>query len=271
LKTRIISGAVITAILIAVMILGDIVLALTLLAVSLIAFFELMRALDIHKKGEKPNALEVWGYGAIVALYGLTYFHIIEQYMDLFMVAFLLVLLAIYVFTFPKNDPKRLMSTLFCVFYAPMMFSLIYRIRDMENGFAIVWLVFIGSWVSDVFAYFVGMTIGKHKLAPVLSPKKSIEGAVGGVAGSTIVGALLGYAFKYYGLGTSDYIWMFAVIGGTASIASQIGDLAASGIKRHYNVKDYGTLIPGHGGMMDRFDSVIMTAPIIYYLTTLFM
>ena len=134
----------------------------------------------------------------------------------------------------------------------------------------IVWLVFASSWVSDIFAYFVGMSIGKHKLAPVLSPKKSIEGAVGGIVGAAIAGGLLGHMFQIAGIGGYEYIIRFAIISAIAGIASQIGDLAASGIKRHFEVKDYGTLIPGHGGIMDRFDSVIMTAPIIYFLAELF-
>ena len=270
MKTRVISGLCIAVILLAVMLLGGPVLALTLLTVSLIAFFELMRALNIHKKGEKISALEIYGYVSIVLFYLLTFFKLIDDNMDMFIIGFMLILLIIYVFTFPKNDPKTLMATFFCVFYAPVMFSFIFRIREMDNGFGIVWLVFASSWVSDIFAYFVGMSIGKHKLAPVLSPKKSIEGAIGGIVGAGIAGGLLGLMFKLAGVGGYEYIWRFAIISAIAGIASQIGDLAASGIKRHFEVKDYGTLIPGHGGIMDRFDSVIMTAPIIYFLADLF-
>ena len=135
-----------------------------------------------------------------------------------------------------------------------------------EYGIYLVWMVFIASWISDTFAYFTGMLLGKHKLAPVLSPKKSIEGSIGGIAGSALAGALFGYLFSTQVSQEVNLTVVCAVLGALGSVISQIGDLAASGIKRNYEIKDYGKLIPGHGGIMDRFDSVIVTAPIIYFL-----
>ena len=132
-----------------------------------------------------------------------------------------------------------------------------------------VWVIFISSWISDTCAYCVGMLFGKHKLAPILSPKKSIEGSLGGIIGSAIVGALFGYFIVEQVITEQQVTWVFALIGGIGSIVSQIGDLAASAIKRNYDIKDYGKLIPGHGGIMDRFDSVLVTAPMIYFLFTL--
>ena len=123
-----------------------------------------------------------------------------------------------------------------------------------------MWLIFLCSWGADTCAYCVGMLIGKHKMAPVLSPKKSVEGAVGGVAGA----ALLGFLFQ---LATDGPSYEYAVICAVGALISMVGDLAASAIKRNMEIKDYGTLIPGHGGILDRFDSVIFTAPIIYYLS----
>ena len=113
------------------------------------------------------------------------------------------------------------------------------------------------------------MLFGKHKLAPILSPKKSIEGSIGGIAGSAIVGALFGYFIAEQVITDQQVTWVFALIGAIGSVVSQIGDLAASAIKRNYEIKDYGKLIPGHGGIMDRFDSVLVTAPMIYFLFTL--
>ena len=113
------------------------------------------------------------------------------------------------------------------------------------------------------------MALGKHKLTPVLSPKKSVEGAVGGVLGSALVGALFGYLFLNRMFDGQNMVWICALICGAGAVISQIGDLAASGIKRNHGIKDYGKLIPGHGGVMDRFDSVLFTAPIIYYLAIL--
>ncbi len=108
-------------------------------------------------------------------------------------------------------------------------------------------------------------------MTPKLSPKKSIEGAIGGVVGSALAGVLFGYFIVERVVPDQQITWVFAVIGGIGAMISQIGDLAASAIKRNHNIKDYGHLIPGHGGIMDRFDSVIFTAPMIYGLALLFI
>ncbi len=111
------------------------------------------------------------------------------------------------------------------------------------------------------------MLIGKHKLAPILSPKKSIEGGIGGILGAALIGVLYGLAINYWGGNAAADLLQYAIIGAVGGAISQIGDLAASAIKRYHNIKDYGKLIPGHGGILDRFDSVIFTAPIIFYLS----
>ena len=105
-------------------------------------------------------------------------------------------------------------------------------------------------------------------MAPILSPKKSVEGGIGGILGAALIGVLYGLAINYWGSADADLL-TYAVIGAAGGAISQIGDLAASAIKRYHNIKDYGKLIPGHGGILDRFDSVIFTAPIIYYLAIL--
>ena len=130
-----------------------------------------------------------------------------------------------------------------------------------------VWLIFLSSWGCDTCAYCVGMLIGKHKMAPKLSPKKSVEGGVGGVLGAALLGVLFALAMNHWG-GEDVNALHYAVICGVGGIISQVGDLAASAIKRNHDIKDYGRLIPGHGGILDRFDSVIFTAPVIYYLAT---
>lgn len=130
-------------------------------------------------------------------------------------------------------------------------------------------MIFISSWICDTCAYVVGMLFGKHKLAPVLSPKKSIEGALGGVAGSALVGAVYGYFVVEPAISGQQVTWIFLLISMVGAVISQVGDLAASAIKRNHDIKDYGKLIPGHGGVMDRFDSVIFTAPMIYFLAVL--
>ena len=174
------------------------------------------------------------------------------------LVAFMLIM-AVYVFTFPKYETSQVLVAFFGVVYVPVMLSFIYLTRMQKGGFFLVWLIFICSWGCDTFAYCTGMLLGKHKLAPVLSPKKSIEGAAGGVAGASALGAV-------YAVCTGAPVVVYAVICAVGAVASQVGDLAASAVKRQHGIKDYGTLIPGHGGVLDRFDSVIVTAPMIYIL-----
>lgn len=177
----------------------------------------------------------------------------------------------VYVFTFPKYQASQVMTAFFGFAYAPVMFSFIYQTRQLQYGIYLVWMIFISSWVCDTFAYLTGMMIGKHKMTPKLSPKKSIEGAIGGVVGAALAGALFGYCIVERVVPDQQITWVFAAIGGIGAMISQIGDLAASAIKRNHNIKDYGHLIPGHGGIMDRFDSVIFTAPMIYGLALLFI
>ena len=122
---------------------------------------------------------------------------------------------------------------------------------------------------NDTLAYCTGMLIGKHKMSPILSPKKSIEGLIGGIVGAAILGGLYGMYLNTYIRFSFNPVTMFPVICGLGGAISVIGDLAASAIKRDSGIKDYGTLIPGHGGILDRFDSIIFIAPVIYYLTVM--
>jgi phosphatidate cytidylyltransferase len=135
-----------------------------------------------------------------------------------------------------------------------------------EGGYLVV-LIFLCSWGNDTLAYCVGVLFGKHKMSPTLSPKKSIEGLVGGIMGAGILGLLYGLFLqgRLVQINANVPVILFIVCA-LGAIPAVIGDLAASAIKRNNDVKDYGKLIPGHGGVLDRFDSMIFTAPIIYYL-----
>lgn len=266
---------------------GGWVLAAGLFVLSLIAFRELMRAAGAGLQSENEegtkNVQEVGkasGKGRFGILEWIGFLGTAIYYAVLLLEAepiywlgvlglVFLGMMAAYVITFPSLQAGQVMTAFFCYFYGPVLFSFIWLTRELPGGIYMVWLIFISSWICDTCAYLSGMALGKHKLTPVLSPKKSVEGAVGGVLGSALVGALFGYLFLNRMFDGQNMVWICALICGAGAVISQIGDLAASGIKRNHGIKDYGKLIPGHGGVMDRFDSVLFTAPIIYYLAIL--
>lgn len=258
--TRLLSGIILLAIIISVGIAGGDILFLFTFAISLIGLWEFYKVFSLEK-----GRLGFLGYSAASAYYlVLRFCESADEGAMAVLLGLLILLLAVYVFTFPKHKTEEITAAFFGVVYVAVMLSFIYRTRMLPEGLWIIWLIFICSWGCDTCAYAVGMLIGKHKMAPVLSPKKSIEGGIGGIVGA----ALLGYI---YGVYCSAYPGVFAVICAVGAVVSQIGDLAASAIKRNHGIKDYGHLIPGHGGILDRFDSVIITAPIIYVLAAAFI
>ena len=191
-----------------------------------------------------------------------------ENYIQVFLLAVLLVFMAIYVILYPKYTFKEIAMTFTGLVYATMMLSCLYQVRCMNGGVYLVWIVFIAAWGSDTCAYCVGKLIGKHKLPTKLSPKKTIEGCTGGVVGAMLIAGIYAYIFKEPLAEHGCSVALFTIVGGFGAICSQIGDLAASAIKRNYEIKDYGTLIPGHGGIMDRFDSILFTAPLAFIFFT---
>jgi phosphatidate cytidylyltransferase len=269
-KERTISSCIIVICALASILPGGIVLAAVLFIISIIGFIELTKACKVREQDKKINALEIMGIVLITLYYAITYLTQDTTYMTMIIIMALIAFMFVYVFGFPKFHANQVMDAYFSFVYCPVMLSFIFLTRQLDNGIYLVWMIFISSWISDTCAYAVGVMIGKHKLAPVLSPKKSIEGSIGGIAGSAIVGAIFG-AYLDSVLGLNDFTIILAIVGGIGSVISQVGDLAASAIKRNHDIKDYGKLIPGHGGIMDRFDSVIFTAPITYFLIILLM
>lgn len=267
--TRVISGIVLVIAALITILTGGYVLAAVLLILSLIGYLELMKACKLSGNVPCGKGLTIIGSIGIVAYYFLMVFQADRTYLFLAVIMILVAFMFLYVLTFPKYHAEQVMSAFFNVIYAPIMLSCIYLVRSLPYGEYSVWMIFISSWICDTCAYFVGVLFGKHKLSPKLSPKKSIEGAVGGVAGSAIVGALYGYFIVEQVIADQQVTWVFVLISAVGAVISQIGDLAASAIKRNHDIKDYGKLIPGHGGVMDRFDSVIFTAPMIYLLVHL--
>lgn len=261
-KTRLLSGIILVIVLIITVGYGGNLLFGVLAVISLIGMSELYKVVKVEK-----TSLGIVGYLAAVVYYGLLFTGRMEAVTAL-TVLFLVVVMAVYVFAFPKYRTEQVMVTYFGLFYVAVMLSYVYQTRMLPDGGVAVWLIFLSSWGCDTCAYCVGMLIGKHKMAPKLSPKKSVEGGVGGVLGAALLGALFSLAMNQWAQAEVSPAF-YALICGIGGIISQIGDLAASAIKRNHEIKDYGKLIPGHGGILDRFDSVIFTAPVIYYLTVL--
>lgn len=160
--------------------------------------------------------------------------------------------------------------TVFALLYIPFMFSFIKLIMMMQGSRILVWYVFLGAFACDTFAYIIGSKFGKVKLAPVISPKKTVEGAIGGIFGTILAYVILTYiANRYFAL---NFNMLLIIIAGIiAGIAGQLGDLAASAIKRYCKIKDFGDIIPGHGGILDRFDSTLFVAPVIYMFFKIYM
>ena len=262
-RTRLRSGIVLVAVALVLIVTGGDVLLAGLALISIRGLYEFYRVFQMEK------ALPGWiGYAAAALYYLDLKFSFFPDF-EVFALGLLILLMAAYVFCFPKYHANQIFAGFAGVFYVAVMLSGVYRARMLPAGAYIVWLIFLCSWGCDTCAYCVGVLAGKHKMAPKLSPKKSVEGAVGGVCGTAVLTLCYGFAFQeQMGLLTRQ-VFLLAGINAAAALISMVGDLAASAVKRNYGVKDYGKLIPGHGGILDRFDSVIFTAPVIYYFARL--
>ncbi len=185
----------------------------------------------------------------------------------IFLIFFVLTfyLLSAGVFYRGKADITSIGSLIAMELYVIFAVSSILLLRDIRFGKYVYLLVFISAWVTDTGAYFVGKTLGRHKLIPEVSPKKTVEGAIGGfvvgIIGLMVYGAVIGAVTK----AQPQYLYL-AIAGGVMSLVSMLGDLIASLLKRHFGIKDFGWILPGHGGVLDRFDSVFATAPFLFFL-----
>ena len=276
-RTRLLSGIVLVALAFVSIWCGGPVLAAVLCAISMIAYRELTKATGVYTDGAKFNRLEWQGFISIVIYYVLLCVGMhVEQYnrgivyciLTFCLILSFLAFMFDYVFAFPAYKAGQIMAAFFNLIYAPVLLSFLYIIREgWSHGFYLVWLVFLCSWGSDTCAYCVGVLFGKHKMAPKLSPKKSVEGAIGGVIGAALLfGLYTQYVINPFSAEVGQVNWIGSMaLGAVGALVSMIGDLAASAIKRDGDIKDYGKLIPGHGGIMDRFDSVIVAAPLIFF------
>ncbi len=231
---------------------------------SCIGSFEIIKCFGLHEK----NSILVPSMVIGLCLPILVRYTFLGN--GLHSIALLLLLYVFYMFSLPvfTNNEITFDDISKCALmtaYISIGFGSVVLLRDIEHGEYLFFLTFLGACITDIFAYFTGMLIGKHKLSPVISPKKTVEGAVGGV-----IACILSFVLYAYLLNTCLSVNIntvaFVILGLFTSIVSQLGDLSASAIKRKYEIKDYGFIFPGHGGVLDRFDSIIAVAPVLFLL-----
>ena len=266
---RIITGVVGIALAAFVIQTGGTLFAAFALVLMLLAWFEYVRA--FAKRGH--NLTFVLGLFALALIWGCGWLGNAEEMMAVTTVAVLLMLLLSVLLHGRVTFTDAALSVAGVLYFGmPFSHMVLLRMADgpqlatpigpFEFGCAMIWIMFIGTWASDTFAYFVGSAIGSHKLCSTISPNKTIEGFGGSLVGTTAAVAGLGVFFGFP-------VPEMAVLGLVLSIFATLGDLVESVAKRETGIKDSGNLIPGHGGVWDRFDSVLFTAPIVYYFATL--
>ena len=235
--------------------------------------FAIVAAMSLHEYfnafKQKANPVIWMGYLASALIAFIHIFpleHAITIVSILIPIAIALLFLQV-ILTNMKTNIKDIAITFFGICYIPLFLMFVPLINGLDNGKLLVWYIFTTAWGTDIFAYIVGKWIGKHKFSKI-SPNKSIEGCVGGILGSICLSLLITYIFNtFFSIQFSyGYAILISIV---LSIVGQIGDFAASSIKRYVGIKDFSNLIPGHGGMLDRIDSVIFIAPFAYMLLRL--
>jgi len=260
---RVISSVIGILLLIIVLASGKIYINIAIALISFVALLELYSAVGLAKY----LPLQILG---LVASFAFTYAHSFDS-MLLMPLLYVYIALLFLIYMMESNSLKLsdISKMFFITVYVCFFLGHIVFIRKMPYGEYLICIVFLSAFLTDTFAYLAGRFFGKHKLWPEISPKKTIEGAIGGLIGSTVGILIYGWILQFVFHFEVNYIYI-AILAFLSSVLAQFGDLSASVIKRQYHVKDYGHIMPGHGGVMDRFDSVIFTAPFIYFFINTF-
>lgn len=254
-------GALIMAPFIIFLFLGGIYLKILTLILSLMGLYELYKVV----KEKNINAFSLFGYISIIVYFILD--NDVEKLIYV-LIPLTFISLIMPVLNLKHNFIDSAITVLGFV-YVGVFFSFIPKINSMEHGKYLVWLVFIASWLCDTLAYYTGRAFGKTKLCPEVSPKKTIEGSIGGLLGGAIGCGIYGFIITKYGVNIPVYHYI--IIGAVCGVFSQFGDLVASSIKRYVGVKDYSNLIPGHGGILDRFDSILFSSVVVFFYLSLIL
>ena len=272
MRTRILTGVIAFLVFLPFLIFSDtIAFPIAMAICGVISVFELIHCVALHKNlavtiplclaaAATPLSLRLWGIEKTLPA-ALAVLLVLQLYM-----------LAVTTFSKGKLPVTEASVALMTSIYIIAGFSAMVFLHDFHEGGRYLYLLtFIGAWVPDTFAYFTGVLFGKHKLIPDVSPKKTVEGAIGGLVFCVL--AFVAFALIYNNFLIPEVsvpenspllpVGLMAVIGLLAGIVSMVGDLTMSLIKRHYGIKDYGKILPGHGGLLDRFDSVIAVAVIL--------
>jgi phosphatidate cytidylyltransferase len=295
-KQRVISAIILLAIAITATVVGSYALGALIFLFIVAGMYEIFKAFEA--KGLKPMKVPGFAFASLFLLQVVfrrpDIFHLTLFEKDVWQIAddpsaamvprfswtgpiivlLILVILTILVIKHDKYTPIDAAVTVFGALYVTVLTSYAFSLRDLEggkSGLFIFLLAFLTDVAADTMAYEVGSRIGKHKLIPAVSPKKTVEGSVGSFIGAILAALILGMLFIFTGWFTRIALYWYPVIGLVVGFVSQIGDLAASVIKRYAGIKDFSNLIPGHGGVIDRLDSLMFVFPLVYYFVRLVM
>lgn len=270
MKTRIITGLIYFIFLAGILVINKpIVDTLIVIALSLIGVYEYMKAF----KQAGYNPISWIGYLGCLTLFSMG--GIVQNADKILCIRIALPAVLICVFSYAiltnlKFNIIDVMITCFSLVLIPFMFSFIKLILMMENGRVLIWYVLAGAFASDIFAYFIGSKFGKRKLCESISPKKTVEGSIAGIIGVAITYIIITVVANTY-FNFNFNIWIMTALSVIVAIVGQFGDLTASAIKRFCKIKDFGSIMPGHGGILDRLDSVMFVAPVVYIILKAYM
>ena len=269
MKRRVLTGSAIVAVTLPIIAFSEYVVYPIAMAIfCLMAIYEVLKVIGVT--GQYSISIPSYLIGLCMPFFA--YFAPEEKReMYIFILAAVLILFMLYLFAvmiFRKGflSYTKVSEIFMMVAYVVISFTALSLLRYIAYGRYIFLLVFIAAWGCDTFAYLTGSLIGKHKLIPEISPKKTVEGAIGGTVSTMLLFALYGFLVETFTEGISSRYAVLLVYGLVLAIVAQIGDLIASAIKREHGIKDYGNLLPGHGGIMDRFDSILAVSTVLIML-----
>ncbi len=266
LKTRLVSATIMVALLFLVSFGPALMFHI---AVCIASLMVLREVLITSQQVKKPSlAIADYTFSLLFIICAFLPRPLGAQFIGGLLVFFIMTLLSLSVLKCETVKLSDVLASLFAVIYSVLLLIHLAFLRNMDNGLALVFLAFVGAWIPDTAAYFTGNFFGKRKLIEKVSPNKTVAGSIGAVVGSVIgfliYGAILhafGYLVNYFAL---------VILAILCGVVAQLGDLAASVMKRTFGAKDFGNLIPGHGGLLDRVDSLIFIAPLVYYFVCVF-